>query len=296
MGRQNGDGATERQRRCPFCGASGVKFSKEHWLPADWGEYFPRLPNLISARHHYDGESTSRVENLSQFDKQFDGICRDCNSGWLREIDVAAKQVAIDLALRRRTYVSAPEVLPLATSLYRAALIGMWGQRDAYGLPSTRFSELYELRRPPRDAHVLIGHNDEGFLYAGGNYSALTVDGFRETAVRSFAFGGLGHLFVVVIVSEPELGAVVNHAVREVKRAAGGSLVALWPNKRRRVDLPQHPISRETAARVTELGVALGLRDQPVERTPIPERVRAKYPMRDAINRTVRMPTKQIDW
>ncbi|MDZ8172430.1 hypothetical protein [Microbacterium xanthum] len=296
MGEATGQTTARAVRTCPFCGATGVKFSKEHWLPADWGQYFPKLPNLISARHDYDGGSTSRTENLSHFDKQFDGICRTCNSGWLREIDVAAKHVALDLAYRRRIHVAAPEVLPLSASLYRAALIGMWGQRDAYGLPARRFPELYQLRRPPGDVHILLGHNDEGFLYAGGNYSALTVDGANETAVRSFAFGGLGHLFVVVLVSEPELAAVVNGAARAVKRAAGGSLVTLWPNRRRRVDLPSRSISRDTAARVTELGVALGLRDQPVERTPIPERVRAKYPTREAINSSVRMPSKQIDW
>lgn len=287
---------TKDVRRCPFCGRSGVKFSKEHWLPADWGEYFPRLPNLISARHDYDGPSTSRVENLSHFDKQFDGICRDCNSGWLREGDVAAKEVAIELAWRRRAHVAAPEVLSLSASLYRAGLIGMWGQRDAYGLPSGRFEELHQLRRPPNDVHILLGHNDEGFLYAGGNYSALTVDGSQETAVRSLAFGGLGHLFVVVIVSEPELSTIVSQVARDVKRAAAGTLVTLWPNRRERVDLPKHPISRDIAARVTELGVALGIRDTPVSRTPVPDRVLAKYPDREALNRSVRMPTKQIDW
>ncbi|MGO1392689.1 hypothetical protein [Agrococcus casei] len=288
--------ATPSTRWCPFCRRSGVKFSKEHWLPADWGEYFPRLPNLISARHDYEGESTSRVENLSHCDKQFDGICRDCNSGWLREIDVAAKQVAIDLAFRRRMFVAAPEVLPLSASLYRAALIGMWGQRDAYGLPERRFPEFHASGRPPHDVHILLGHNDEGYLYAGGNYSALTVDGSNATAVRSLAFGGLGHLFVVVIVSEPELTAVVNEAVRAVRDAADGTLVPLWPNRRRRVDLPKHAITRETAARVTELGVVLGLRDAPVPRTPIPERVLAKFPTREALNQAVRVPTKQIDW
>jgi hypothetical protein len=281
---------------CPFCGSTGVKFSKEHWLPADWGDYFPRLPNLITARHDYDQESTSRVENLSHFDKQFDGICRDCNSGWLRELDVAAKRVALDLAFRRRMHIAAPEVLPLAASLYRAALIGMWGQRDAYGLPTRRFPEFHELRRPPSDAHILLGHNDEGYLYAGGNYSALTVDGIVATAVRSFAFGGLGHLFVVVIVSEPELGAVVSDAARTVKRAANGRLVRLWPNHRRSVDLPRHPISRETASRVSELGVALGLRPAPVPRTAVPEQVLAKYPTKEALSRSIRMPTKRIDW
>lgn len=296
MGSNGGRQELRVARRCPFCGASGVKFSREHWLPADWGDYFPRLPNLISARHDYNGGSSSRVENLSHFDKQFDGICRDCNSGWLREIDVAAKKIAIDLAFRRRTHIAAPEVLPLAASLYRAALIGIWGQRDAYGLPARRYPEFYELRRPPGDVHILLGHNDEGYLYAGGNYSALTVDGFNATAVRSFAFGGLGHLFVVVILSEPELSAIVSDAVRAVKREANGTLVSLWPSRRRRVDLPRHAIARETAARVTELGVALGLRDDPVQRTPVPERVLAKFPTRGALNQAVRMPTKQIDW
>lgn len=35
--------------------------------------------------------------------------------------------------------------------------------------------------------------------------------------------------------------------------------------------------------------------NQPIEPTPIPERIRAKYPTREAINRGVRMPTKRID-
>ena len=172
----------------------------------------------------------------------------------------------------------------------------MWGQRDAYGLPARRFPEFHELRRPPADAHILLGHNDEGYLYAGGNYSALTLDGSKGTAVRSFAFGGLGHLFVMVIVSEPELAGVVSDAVRGVKRAANGRLVTLWPNRRRRVDLPSHPIARDIAARVSELGVALGVRDEPVRRTPVPERVLAKYSNLEALNRSIRMPTKEIDW
>lgn len=283
-------------RRCPFCGRSGVKFSKEHWLPADWGEYFPKFPGLISARHDYDRQSTTRVENLSHFDKQFDGICRDCNSGWLREIDVAAKQVALDLAFRRRMHVAAPEALPLSASLYRAALIGMWGQRDAYGLPGRRYPEFYQRRRPPDDVRILLGHSEEPYLYAGANYSALTVDGSNATAVRSFAFGGLGYLLAIVLVSEPELGSIVSDAARTVKRAAGGRLVTLWPNRRRRVELPRHSLSREIAAYVTELGVVLGRRDAPVERTPVPEHVRSRFESRDALKRAVRLPTKQIDW
>jgi len=214
----------------------------------------------------------------------------------LREIDVAAKHVAIDLAFRRRMHIGAHEVLPLSASLYRAALIGMWGQRDAYGLPERRFPEFHELRRPPRDVHLLLGHNDEAFLYAGGNYSALTVDGSNATAVRSFAFGGLGHLFVVAIVSEPELTAAAKAAIRAVRREANGTLVALWPNNRRPVDLPKHAISRATAERVTELGVALGLREAPVPRTPVPDRILAKYSTREALERSIRRPTKQIDW
>lgn len=215
----------------------------------------------------------------------------------MREIDVEAKHVAIDLGYRRRRHVAADEVLPLSASLYRAALIGIWGQRDFFGFPEHRFSEFYKTRQPPHDVQILLGHNDGGYLYAGGNYSAVTVEGFDGAAVRSFAFGGVGHLFVVVIVSDLELPRAVREVVRGVKRTAQGTLVPLWPNRRRQgVTLPSHAITRDIAAHATEIGVAVGVRVDPVPRTPVSEKVQTKFADPEALRKAVRMPTKRIDW
>lgn len=277
---------------CPFCGSTGP-FSREHWLPRDWGEYFPRLPGLVSANRGYDDEETRvYIENRSHFDRQFSGICRRCNNEWLRELDVSAKDVALDLALRHRAYVSANEVLRLSASLYRAGLIGMWGQRQQHGLPADRFSEFWRLRRPPDGAHILIGHSEEGYLFAGGHYSAVTADGTNETAVRSLAFGGIGHLFVVVLVSIPELDATVGRVARAMKSAATGTLVSLWPNKRRRVTLPDRPITHDIALRSAELGVVLGLREPTAPDLKMRGRLLARYPTPETIRKQLR-PAKR---
>jgi len=277
---------------CPFCGSTGP-FSREHWLPRDWGEYFPRLPGLVSANRGYDEDETDiRIENLSHFDRQFSGICRRCNNEWLREIDVAAKDVALDLALRHRFHVSANEVVTLASSLYRAGLIGMWGQRHQHGLPRGRFPEFRTVRRPPVGAHILLGHSEEGYLFAGGHYSAVTADGTNETAVRSLAFGGIGHLFVVVLLSVPELDATVARVARAMKSAANGTLVSLWPNKRRRVTLPPRPITHEIALRSAELGVVLGMREPTAPDLQAQGRLMARYPTPDTIRRQLRPATR----
>lgn len=277
---------------CPFCGSTGP-FSREHWLPRDWGEYFPRLPGLVSANRGYDEDETDiRIENLSHFDRQFSGICRRCNNEWLREIDVAAKDVALELALRHRFHVSANEVVTLASSLYRAGLIGMWGQRHQHGLPEVRFPEFRALRRPPAGAHILLGHSEEGYLFAGGHYRAVTADGTNETAVRSLAFGGIGHLFVVVLLSVPELDATVARVARAMKSAANGTLVALWPNKRRRVTLPARPITHEIALRSAELGVVLGMREPTAPDLQAQGRLMARYPTPDTIRKQLRPATR----
>lgn len=277
---------------CPFCGSTGP-FSREHWLPRDWGEYFPRLPGLVSANRGYDDEEPRVfIENRSHFDRQFSGICRRCNNEWLREIDVAAKDVALDLALRHRFHVSANEVVTLASSLYRAGLIGMWGQRQQHGLPGGRFSEFWTLRRPPAGAHILLGHSEEGYLFAGGHYSAVTADGTNETAVRSLAFGGIGHLFVVVLLSVPELDTTVARVARAMKSAANGTLVSLWPNKRRRVTLPNRPITHEIALRSAELGVVLGMREPTAPDLQAQGRLRARYSTPDRLRKQLRPATR----
>lgn len=277
-------------KSCPFCGAIGVRFSKEHWLPRDWGEHFPRLPGLVSADHRYGVHSSSRIENLSHFDRQFSGICATCNNGWLRELDVVAKETALDLAFLRRRHVRADEVLCLSSSLYRASLIGMWGKRQQYGVPLRRYRAFYNERRPPRGVHLMLGHNRGGYLFAGGNYSAVTLDGDPSVAIRCFAFGGLGHLFVVALISEPELDPAVRKVARAVKRAARSTLVTLWPNSRHRVTLASREITRESAQGATELGLVLGLRSSPTE-VDFTD-LQSRYPDTASVLRRLRPATK----
>jgi len=168
----------------------------------------------------------------------------------------------------------------------------MWGQRQQHGLPEGRFSEFWTLRRPPAGAHILLGHSDEGCLFAGGHYSAVTADGTNETAVRSLAFGGIGHLFVVVLLSVPELDATVARVARSMKSAADGTLVSLWPNKRRRVTLPTRPITHEIALRSAELGVVLGMREPTAPDLQAQGRLMDRYPTSDTIRKQLRPATR----
>lgn len=283
-------------RPCPFCGRSNVKFSKEHWLPRDWGEYFPRLPVLHSGAYPYDGSPRSRVENLSHFDKQFGGICADCNNGWLRELDVRAKLPALELGLGKRTHVEASEIASFAASLYRAALIGVWGQREMFGLPDlARYSFLREFGRPPEDVAILIGLSREGYLCAGGNYSALGIEGSPGESFRSFAFGGIGYLFVVVLLPPLGVASTVRRVARAVRKASEGTLVPLWPGERRRIVLPERRISRGQADRFSELGVALGIREEPYPRDPLPESVLDRFKTREQIGAQLRPATKFLE-
>lgn len=84
------------------------------------------------------------------------GVCGDCNSGWLSEIQTAAKPPLI-AALRnpkRRSFGEA-EQMAMATWALRAALIA-GAKADQATVPASHLHDFYEVRKPPDKTRIWL--------------------------------------------------------------------------------------------------------------------------------------------
>jgi len=280
---------------CPFCGSRVGHSTKEHWLPRDWGEHFPLPPAMLARRVDYhDQVSEPMVKNLAPYDQQFSGICAACDGGWLRELDTAAKPIALSLGLRRVAAVPAAEVVPLAASLYRAALMLTWGRRVEQGYEPSRFQFLHAHRRPPEDVFILLGKAMEPWIHGGGYQNVLPV-ARNIDALRIITFGAIGHLWVAVIDPAPGFESEARYLAASAKTGTSGTLKQLWPNRRRtRVTLDGMRIGVTVADRVA--GVHPLTNDsEPFAPAVTPDSVLARYPTEPAYRDSFRASTKTLE-
>lgn len=165
------------------------------------------------------------------------------------------------LALTQCDYVGANEVSPLASSLYRASLVGMWGQRREYPAPLDQMRQFCVERRPPVNVSILVGKSELPFIFAGGHDNYVSLRQEEAQWARSFAFGTLGSLFVLTLLTGATDRFGRDLAKVAIKRSEG-TMVQLWPRRRReRVHLPRRRISAGLASRCAEVAVLLHLRE-----------------------------------
>lgn len=181
---------------CPFCLDNDGESSAEHWLPDSWERYFT-VPLVMLDTAGVDGEiQPRRVNNRSPFDIKFDGICKSCNGGWLKDIDEAAQSAVLPFATAQTSRLSPDSLDRVALHLTRTALIYTWGRRSQNGYPGQLFREFFRSRLVPNGVRVFVGNVGEPALI-GGRHSALTMDGEVFTHLVSWT---MGRLFALVIL------------------------------------------------------------------------------------------------
>ncbi len=62
------------------------------------GAYFTVPRVMLDTSVMEDELPQTRVSSRSPFDKKFDGICKQCNNGWLRDFEEMAKSEVVPFA------------------------------------------------------------------------------------------------------------------------------------------------------------------------------------------------------
>lgn len=186
---------------CAFCGRSGQKLTKEHVYPKHWKLLFPmETGNDVVHRLGRNGYET-QPGAPNRFENTVREFCADCNGGWMRLIDEAAKSFLIPLARGERTSLTADEANALRVWATKTALVRSL-QDKSVGMQasSARFHEFYRDKAPfgrlvVQAAACEVSHLD-------GN-SSLTPPGADEAVCGVFTFA-IEQLFVQVAIFDPE--------------------------------------------------------------------------------------------
>jgi len=159
-------------------------------------------------------------------------VCGLCNSGWLSDIQTAAKPALLPAlkSIKRRSFGEAAQ-LALGTWAFRAALMA-GAKAGESQIPAHHLHRFFEQRRPPDLARIWIAAtNQRQFTYL--NNAVIKVFATdAEPPERANAFAdvlALGHVaFAVVCWTEMKPVS----SIRRVHEVFGKAVIPIWPVRR----------------------------------------------------------------
>lgn len=141
--------------RCAFCG-NARRLTVEHVLPQHWRHEFPDVSSTGWRRYDQGDGITEKEIPGTRYERGVKHFCKPCNSGWMQEMDMAAKPIMLELAHGRSRSIQSSEIGPIAAfatkvSLLRAMLDGAGAQPAA-----ELYAQFYETRQPLTDGAVQV--------------------------------------------------------------------------------------------------------------------------------------------
>ena len=152
-------------KACVFCGGER-KLTREHVIPSWLGTVLVdvrpptgRSPGgkLITHRFNPGPESDAAGREWSSdvVDLVVKSVCGECNSGWLHDLETAARPIVTELVAGHSAVLSTELQRTIATWSYKTVLLMQLVRPDA-AIPPHRLREFYELGRPPAGARVSL--------------------------------------------------------------------------------------------------------------------------------------------
>lgn len=228
-------------RSCRFCGESRVGTgSKEHIFHDSFRKSIPHSPKLKLTRYE-GGLDTEPVDEtvlpITMFDRQIGGVCRECNSGWMNEIDLAIEPQIVALANSRSDTLPSSQIAAFARWAYKIALLRPELDRSKNGqLDEDLAPSFYRERLPPSSVHILIGRTRQPLFESGYNsYTGLRPDPDSPTLRFNSIGWGMGQLYTLVLVgsTHPYVKRGLELRKQALMRYGAGDLQAVWPRRRR---------------------------------------------------------------
>lgn len=222
---------------CLFCkhefttSPSPHERTKEH-IFGDWTTPFLKNPSGPGTQIRWEETRESRERTsypAHPAQQTVQGVCQECNSGWLSRIQTAAKPLLLPAlkSRKRRSYGESGQEA-LGVWAFRAGLMaGIRGGPAA--IPESRLHDFYESRKPPELCRIWIAATPyRQFTYI--NHVAFKVfpeDAEPPPSVNAFAdVLGLGHVAFCILYwgdTKPNTGMGRLHS------EFGNALTQIWP-------------------------------------------------------------------
>jgi hypothetical protein len=239
--------------RCLFCTSTAGKRSKEHLLRRDFKKSFPEAPGL--AFSHLTRDDLELVQRpISQFDMTLNRVCRECNQGWLNDLERQAWVVIEEITTgNRKSALSRSDVATLGFWAYIRALlrthISPRGQA-----PRALFEEAYRSGAVPPGSFAALGASTH-YVWEAGTHQSVTVRPGNH--YLGFVAFGLGALVFLVSISDSsaEAAELAFDLVEQPRNWFPGRFRRLAP-----VKLPVPRLGVLTAVEAQVAGLTLAVR------------------------------------
>jgi len=246
-------GEPAKTPRCLFCGSTSAKRSREHVLRKAFKSKFPSAPSLSFARQWGSGVEVTEVP-ITQFDLIVKDVCRECNQGWLNDLENLVEETIDDLIDGRRGR-------PLATAEIQS--LGLWAFVRSLLLtylsprgrvPREIFEQVYRERKVPPGCYVQLAASTHSVWEAGSHQSVRINPG--EHYLGFVAFGLDALLFLTSICdSSPDASLLSLDVSRQPRLWFPGSFRWLSPP-----EVIEAPLRLLSGPQAQVAGVSLALR------------------------------------
>ncbi len=154
----------DSRRACIFCGATRSKITKEHVWPK-WLRKHVELgtgPPIGHSRRltTRDGET---VEDLSweaiPLDWQVAAPCKECNEGWMEQIETAAPPILTAMLDDKRVSldISGVDALAQWVTLHVMVAQHAYPKERRRSIPKERYRAFFQTRQVPPGAQIWVG-------------------------------------------------------------------------------------------------------------------------------------------
>ena len=162
--------------RCIYCEGTGV--SKEHYWGRWCGKY--RLSACEKTVHTTDwaGELDAKERSGDPISQTIRKVCRECNNGWLNEVDQRADKVIEHILVKNRTSITPQQQLELATWVVTNSMSWEFRHEQTRSTPQSERNFVRAHLLPPPTWTVWMGVGDGTFC--GDILRAVVGDPFAK--------------------------------------------------------------------------------------------------------------------
>lgn len=176
--------------RCLFCGSTTAKRSREHVLRRAFKQKFTSVSSLTFARQVDSGVDLLEVP-ITQFDLTINEVCRECNQGWLNDLENLMEPIIDDLIEGRSGRgLSSAQIQALGYwALLRSMLLTYISPRGR--VPRSLFERVHRDRSVPPGCYVQLAASTHSVFEAGSHQSIRLNPGDHYLGFVAFGLGPL---------------------------------------------------------------------------------------------------------
>jgi hypothetical protein len=145
-------------RACVFCQRE-AKLTLEHVLPSWLARHLPHAERVTSVTHsqRVEGEGL-RLWTTDVLDIKVKRVCEDCNTGWMHELEDAARPILLPLMAGRTRGLASSEQEVIAVWAIKTALMCEFTHPRSRGASEEHFRFIYESLKPTPSSQVWLSH------------------------------------------------------------------------------------------------------------------------------------------